>query len=315
MLIDQVENKYRCRPFEGIMEKLSRETLSGLSLLSIFYTAALAEKGGIMGENMTQHEKDLEKIRNFRLMDDDFMTRVFDEDNEAIQFILRIILEKADLVVNSVKTQYEVHNLRGKSARLDVFAGDSTGRLYNIEIQRADKGAGRKRARYNSSLIDSNELSRGIDDEYLPETYVIFITENDVLRRGLPIYHIERVIREVNNEQFDDGEHIVFVNSQNNDLKTELGKLMHDFRETDPDKMIYPMLAKKSRYFKESEEGVAIMCKMMEDMRNEAVLNRDKEIISMLLSKGDTPEEIHNKLEFPMDLINQVQEALLMPAQ
>ena len=130
-----------------------------------------------MDADMTQREKDLEKIRSFRLMDDDFMTRVFDEDTESIQFILRIIMDKTDLVVNSVKTQYEVHNLRGKSARLDVFAGDSTGRLFNIEIQRADKGAGRKSARYNSSLIDSNELRRGINNEYLPETYVIFITD------------------------------------------------------------------------------------------------------------------------------------------
>ena len=90
------------------------------------------------------------------------------------------------------------------------------------------------------------------------------------------------------NEQFDDDEHIVYVNGQNDDLDTELGKLMHDFREPDPDKMIYSVLAKKSRYYKESEEGVAIMCKMMEDMRNEAVFNRDKEIIAMLLRKGDT---------------------------
>ena len=301
------------------MEILSRKTLSGPSLLSIIYnTAALAEKGGVMGESMTQHEKDLEKIQQFRLMDDDFMTRVFDEDPEAIQFVLRIIMDKTDLVVKSVKTQYEIHNLRGKSARLDVFACDSTGRLFNIEIQRADKGAGRKRARYNSSLIDSNELTRGVNDDYLPESYVIFITENDVLRKGLPIYHIERMIMEVS-EQFDDGEHIVYVNGQNDDLETELGKLMHDFRQSNPDKMIYPVLAKKSRYFKESEEGVAIMCKMMEDMRNEAaneaVLIRDKEKIAMKLRKGWSPEQICDVDEYPMVLIQEVQEELLQSAQ
>ena len=61
------------------------------------------------------------------------------------------------------------------------------------------------------------------------------------------------------------------------------------------------------------------MFKMMEDMRNEAaneaVFNRDKEIIAMLLRKGDSPKQIHEKLEFPMDLIIQVQEALLVSAQ
>ena len=34
--------------------------------------------------------------------------------------------------------------------------------------------------------------------------------------------------------------------------------------------MIYPILANRVRYFKEDAKGVAIMCKVMEDMRNEA---------------------------------------------
>ena len=50
----------------------------------------------------------------------------------------------------------------------------------------------------------------------------------------------------------------------------EVGKLMHDFSCTDPDDMNYEILAKKARYFKQDEKGVATMCKLMEDMRNEA---------------------------------------------
>ena len=34
-------------------------------------------------------------------------------------------------------------------------------------------------------------ISAGRDYEELPETYVIFITENDVLQRNLPIYNID----------------------------------------------------------------------------------------------------------------------------
>ena len=45
---------------------------------------------------------------------------------------------------------------------------------------------------------------------------------------------------------------------------------MHDFFCTDPDDMHYKELADKVRYFKENEKGVATMCKVMEDMRNEA---------------------------------------------
>ena len=45
---------------------------------------------------------------------------------------------------------------------------------------------------------------------------------------------------------------------------------MHDFSCTNPDDMNYEALAKKARFFKQDEKGVSIMCKIMEDMRNEA---------------------------------------------
>ena len=45
---------------------------------------------------------------------------------------------------------------------------------------------------------------------------------------------------------------------------------MHDFSCTNPDDMNYDVLAKRARYFKQDEKGVAAMCKLMEDMRNEA---------------------------------------------
>ena len=64
--------------------------------------------------------------------------------------------------------------------------------------------------------------------------------------------------------------HILYMrNSQIKD-DTVLGRLMHDFSCTKADDMIYPILANRVRYFKEDAKGVAIMCKVMEDMRNEA---------------------------------------------
>ncbi len=112
---------------------------------------------------------------------------------------------------------------------------------------------------------------------------------------------------------------IIYVNGQNDDLDTDLGKLMHDFREPDPDKMIYPVLAEKSRYYKETEEGVAIMSREMEEMREEAAaeaaLNRDKEMIARKLRRNWSPAQIHEYDEYPMELILEVQKELLAPAQ
>ncbi len=93
-------------------------------------------------------------------MDDDFLTKCFEGNTECIELVLRIVLNMPDLNVLDVRTQVFVENLLNRSVRLDVLATDSTGRKFNIEIQRADKGAGRKRARYNSSMMDANLLKR-----------------------------------------------------------------------------------------------------------------------------------------------------------
>lgn len=174
---------------------------------------------------------------------------------------------------------------------MDILAVDNNNRTYNIEIQRNDRGAEAKRARYNSSLIDANITEAGDKYDALSETYVIFITENDVLKSGLPIYHIDRIIQETG-ELFSDEAHIIYVNSQIKD-ETELGKLMHDFSCTDPNDMYYKILADRVRYFKEDEEGVLTMCREMENMRLESAHEKAIEIAKrMLLSGKLTLEEI-----------------------
>ena len=218
-------------------------------------------------ENAEEHQKDMERIANFRLMDDDFMTAVFQGDTGCTELLLRIIMDKPLLHVQRVITQDTIKNLQGRSVRLDIHAYDEEGE-YDIEVQRADKGAGRRRARYNGSIIDANGLLSGEDCENLPEVYIIFITEHDVLNGNLPIYHIERTIQE-NAAVFDDGMHIVYVNGGDTG-NTPLGRLMHDFHCTDPDEMHYKTLADRVRYLKEDQEGVTAMCKAMEEMRKEA---------------------------------------------
>lgn len=211
--------------------------------------------------------EDLQRIQSLRLLDDDFMNKVF-EDKACAEFLLQIILERTDLTVQKVHSQHNLKNLQGRSVRLDILATDEAGRVYNIEVQRSDKGAGAKRARYNSSLIDANITEPGDNYENLNETYVIFITEHDVLKAGRPIYHIDRMIQETN-ASFGDGSHILYVNAQIKD-NTALGQLMHDFACTKAEEMHYPILAKRVRYFKEEQEGVATMSRIFEEIKREA---------------------------------------------
>ena len=230
-----------------------------------------------------KHQEDLERIRNFRLMDDDFMSKVF-EDTACAEFLLKVILNRDDLMVQEVHGQHDIKNLQGRSVRLDILAVDEKNRAYNIEVQRSDRGAGAKRARYNSSLLDANLTQPGDGYDALNETYIIFITERDVLKRNLPIYHINRIIEETG-EAFGDEAHIIYVNSQIKD-ETALGKLMHDFSCTDPEDMKYPVLAERVKYFKEDTKGVTTMCRALEIMRDEAVHESAVENAKTMLADG-----------------------------
>lgn len=216
---------------------------------------------------LSQHsEKDLARIRAYRLIDDTFMTVVF-QDRACTQLLIRRILQRDDLEVIWVRTQQELKNLWGRSARLDILASDSRGGLYNIEVQRDDSGAVRRRARYNSSLLDVHITEPGEDYGALAETYVIFITENDIFGRRLPLYHIERMVRETG-ESFEDGEHILYVNGRYRG-DDPLGALMRDFFRSDPAEMEDPILAQNVRYYKEDPKGVEHMCRIAEEIKAE----------------------------------------------
>lgn len=252
-----------------------------------------------------KHQEDLQRLRGFRLLDDDFLTKCFEGDTASIELVLQIVLEKPDLKVLDVRTQVFVENLLNRSVRLDILATDSIGAKLNVEVQRSDKGAGRKRARYNSSMMDANLLKKGEDFDKLPETWVIFITENDVMGKGLPLYPIERCFLGTG-ERFEDGSHILYVNGAYRG-DTPIGKLMHDFSCTDAADMYYGTLADRVRFFKESKEGIEIMCRAMEDMRNQTLKEGAINSAKRMLADGIlTLEKIAEYAGLPLDEVKKL---------
>ena len=116
-------------------------------------------------------------------------------------------------------------------------------------------------------MLDANILEKGKEHEELPETYVIFITREDTIGRNLPIYHIERMIKETK-EEINDGAHIIYVPASYVS-DTPLGKLMADFRNPNPNTMNYKEIAEKAKVLKETEGGKAKMCAITEQWYND----------------------------------------------
>ena len=144
----------------------------------------ISEKDAYFDRNTHLDEKNIEcmeAINKFTLMDDTFMTQVFSGDLECTKELLETILKRKDLTVIKSVTQLTIGNLFGRSVRLDIYANDAEGKQYDIEVQQNDSGAVPERARLNSSLFDARLTTSGETYTEVPETYIIFITSNDVL--------------------------------------------------------------------------------------------------------------------------------------
>ena len=234
----------------------------------------MADENTLLNSDLeSRYEKYKGIIKNFTLMSDIFMRNVF-KKRECLEYVLQVIMEKQDLHVIDQIIQKDYKNLQGRSAVMDCVARDSTGKQFDVEIQQDNEGASPKRARYHSGLMDMNTLNPGQDFEELPESYVIFITRDDILGYGLPIYHIDRQIKELN-EAFQDEAHIIYVNSRKQD-DTELGKLMHDLHCKKADEMHSPILAKRVYELKETQKGVELMCHEMEKIYSEGMESGEK---------------------------------------
>ena len=249
----------------------------------------------IMPENglEVRYERYKGIIKNFTLMSDIFMRNVF-KQRECLEYVLQVIMEKQDLKVIDQIIQKDYKNLQGRSAIMDCVARDSEGKQFDVEIQQDNESASPKRARYHSGLMDMNTLNPGQDFDELPESYVIFITSDDILGYGFPIYHIDRHIKEADNS-FQDEAHIIYVNSRKQE-DTELGRLIHDLHCRNADKMHSPVLAKRVHELKDTQKGVELMCHEMEKIYSEGMesgeLKAKKETALSLAEMGLPVEKI-----------------------
>lgn len=107
-----------------------------------------------------QYQHYLELLTGLRLMDDDFFSEALDEKIEPVEYILRTILERNDIKVQCTEAQVEYKSATKRSIKLDIRAVDAEGRVLDIEVQRADKGASVRRARFHSSVIDRTLLEK-----------------------------------------------------------------------------------------------------------------------------------------------------------
>ena len=265
------------------------------------------ESGKPEKTKFTQEEKHLRSLEAMCLMDDPVFSEALNGKLAAVQDILNTLLERSDFTVVSTNTQSAHSSAAMRSVRFDIEAHTDSGQVMDIEVQRLSAPSDAQRARFYSSMIDKGLLEKGDGFEKLPETWVIFIMEGDPYAAGLPMYHIDRMIREMNRTEFHDGAHIIYVNGSFRDALHPVGRLMHDFHCTKADDMFSPLLAEELRNLKETEGGRRHMSGIMQQLCDEAArearhAERTK-IAGELLMQGMAPETVAEVTELPLSAV------------
>ena len=142
---------------------------------------------------------------------------------------------------------------------------------------------------------------------------MIFITEHDIFKCGLPLYHIDRIIKE-NNMTFQDESHIIYVNGEY-EGDDPIGDLMHDFACANPDEMRSKLLAEKTRYYKQDDKGVRRMSRIMEEFAIEERTEAKLEDAQNMLMENLPVETVVRCTGLPLETVQQLAEELKAPVE
>lgn len=110
--------------------------------------------------SQTESINGIKLLRELNLTDD-FMFDVTTNNLECCQIILELALGIRIKTIRWHENQKVIHNLPGKRGiRLDFYVEDEDGILYDVEMQKLNRGNISKRTRFYQSLMDAPLLKK-----------------------------------------------------------------------------------------------------------------------------------------------------------
>lgn len=180
----------------------------------------------------------------------DAVANAFFSDIFTTQHIIRAVIEQDDLTVTEVKTQTCIDNALGHSVRFDVFAKDTEGNYYDIEIQNISTDDLPMRADFYGAAIKMRYFQKLKSYSEIPRICVIFFVKDGRFCNNQLVNHY--VIKDDLNRDLGFGTRIYFVNGSLHD-DSPVGKISHDFSRTDASEMKDEVVAKQFATVKQQE--------------------------------------------------------------
>ncbi len=214
--------------------------------------------------NKAQIREDAKKLNPI----DDALFMVMAEEKSFCQEILRVILADDKLIVARHIPQKTLKNLQGRSCILDLECILGSGDHVGVEVQKVNDDDHQRRLRYDGSLLTASIAEPGSKFQEIPDVIMVFISKFDIFAGGYPLYHVDRVIRELD-KRTDNGLTEIYVNAAV-DNGSDVARLMKVFNEDeaydDENSRRPPNVNADSR---QRKQGVSRMCEITEKYWNE----------------------------------------------
>jgi len=258
----------------------------------------------------------MKQLKDLTLLDKFLFDETMDHP-EAHEALLQIILGQEELkLMTPSQTEKEFRTMPWlRSIRVDVYALDQKGTVYDTEMQAEHRTDLAKRSRYYQGLIDSSLLEPGsISFNKLNNTYIIIITPYDLFEKEKYCYTFVPCCREDKNVELQDGAIRIFLNTKgknDDEVSQELRDFLHYVETTDEkiaenseSERLKKIHACVSRVKSSEEAGVKYMQKWEEKINDREEGERKATLSSMqkLMEKMNmTAEEALDFLEVPKD--------------
>ncbi len=152
---------------------------------------------------------------------------------ELLQRILGIRISELTIAEEQKTLKIKPWN---KGIRLDIYAKDIDGNVYDIEMQVLNYGDLPLRSRYYHSEMDCYQILRGQDYKELKSSIVIFLCTFDLFDQNRSIYTFQSLCREEPKISLMDHRQTIFVNinGSRQDLSPELANFLDYLKTTEP---------------------------------------------------------------------------------
>ena len=210
-------------------------------------------------ENCNKQQIPDNLIADQRIFDNIMLPVFFAHDAEdarqALQEILRTLLDDPELAVEQFHAEHVLSNIGYHSIRIDVWARDGNRRQLALELQKVTDEEVYPRAAFEGATMLVHSLESGQPYAKIDKVVVIFVTEKDLEDKGEPVYLYKSTQNGKPGGMTQAAPTYVFVNGSYRNDQTKLGKVIADIMEPNSAKMKTPLLRARMNTLKNTVEG------------------------------------------------------------